>query len=72
MNNNLKKLALLIGDIGVLYFSLYLTLLIRYWGQSIQGDWQSHFWPFTMIFIAWILIFYISNLYDLNIAVNNV
>lgn len=72
MNNNFKKIALLIGDIGVLYLSLYLTLLIRYWGQPIQGDWQSHFWPFTIIFVAWILIFYISNLYDLNVAVNNV
>lgn len=72
MNNNAKKIILLIGDIGILYLSLYLTLLIRYWGQSVQNDWQNHFWPFTIVFIAWILIFYISNLYDLNIAVNNV
>ncbi len=71
MNNNLKKLMLLFGDIGILYFSLYLTLLIRYWGQPIQINWQSHFWPFTITFIVWIIIFYISNLYDLNLAVNN-
>ncbi len=71
MNNQAKKLILLIGDIGVLYFSLYLTLLIRYWGQPIQNNWQSHFWPFTIIFIAWLIIFYIANLYDLNLAVNN-
>ena len=71
MNNQAKKLILLIGDIGILYFSLYLTLLIRYWGQPIQGSWHSHFWPFTIIFIAWLIIFYIANLYDLNLAVNN-
>ena len=71
MNSQTKKLALLAGDIGILYFSLYLTLLIRYWGQPIQGNWQSHFWPFTVVFAVWIIIFYISNLYDLHLAINN-
>lgn len=71
MNNNLKKFTLFLGDIGILYFSLYLTLLLRYWGEPTSKYWQNHFWPFTFIFIAWILIFYISNLYDLNLAVNN-
>jgi len=71
MNNQLKKLILLIGDIGVLYFSLYLTLTVRYCGQPIHNNWQSHFWPFTITFIAWIIIFYIADLYDLNLAVNN-
>lgn len=72
MNNKPKKLILLLGDIGVLYFSLYLTLLLRYWAKPAEELWQSHFWPFTVIFIVWLLIFYISNLYDLNLAVNNV
>lgn len=71
MNNQAKKIILLIGDVGILYFSLYLTLLIRYWGQPIQGNWASHFWPFTIIFVAWIIIFYIADLYDINLAVNN-
>lgn len=72
MNNKPKKLILLLGDIGVLYFSLYLTLLIRYWAKPDEQLWQSHFWPFTVIFAAWLLIFYISNLYDLHLAVNNI
>ncbi len=72
MNNKAKKLILLLGDIGVLYFSLYLTLLLRYWAKPDEQLWQSHFWPFTVIFIVWLLIFYISNLYDLNLAVNNI
>ena len=71
MNNQAKKLILLVGDIGILYLSLYLTLLLRYWGQPIQGNWGSHFWPFTVVFVVWLIIFYISNLYDLNLAVNN-
>lgn len=71
MNNKLKKIFLLGGDIVVLYFSLYLTLLIRYWGNYKPEIWSTHFWPFTMIFMLWVIIFYISNLYSLNLAVNN-
>ena len=71
MNNKFKKFILLAGDIGILYLSLYLTLLIRYWNKPTNELWQSHVGPFTIIFAAWILIFYISNLYDLNLAANN-
>ena len=71
MNNKLKKLILLGGDIIILYFSLYLTLIIRYLGNYNTETWTAHFWPFTVIFILWLIIFYISNLYSLNLAVNN-
>ncbi|MDD5032182.1 MAG: sugar transferase [Patescibacteria group bacterium] len=71
MDNKLKKIILLAGDIGVLYLSLYLTLLIRYWEKPTNELWQSHVGPFTIIFAAWVLIFYISSLYDLNLAANN-
>ena len=71
MNNKLKKLVLLSGDIIVLYVSLYLTLLIRYQGGYTVITWEAHFWPFTIIFLLWLIIFYISNLYNLNLAVNN-
>jgi len=71
MNNNLKKIILLGGDVLAMYFSLYLTLIIRYWGNYKPEIWSAHFWPFTIIFILWVIIFYISNLYSLNLAVNN-
>ncbi|MDD4900569.1 MAG: sugar transferase [Patescibacteria group bacterium] len=71
MNNNFKKIALLIGDVAILYFSLYLTLMARYWGGYSEKIWSNHFWPFTAIFILWLIVFYISNLYSLNLAVNN-
>lgn len=67
----LKKLLLLSGDIAVLYLSLYLALLVRYRENPTGELWQMHFWPFTLIFILWIIIFYISNLYSLHTAVNN-
>lgn len=72
MNNNKgKKLILLLGDIFILYLSLYLTLTIRYQEIVDQVAWMQHFWPFSTTFIAWILIFYISELYNINLAVNN-
>lgn len=66
-----KQAALLLGDLAVLYFSLYLTLLLRYMAVPDRELWLSHFFPFTVIFVAWILIFYISHLYELRLATNN-
>lgn len=67
----LKQFIILAGDITVLYSSLYLTLLIRYWSKPSEDLWNNHFLPFTIIFIGWILIFYIAGLYNLHLAINN-
>ncbi|MBU4217083.1 sugar transferase [Candidatus Parcubacteria bacterium] len=69
MPHKIKKTILLFGDIFVLYFSLYSTLLIRY-QENISNEWDGHVWFFSTIFILWIIIFYISNLYNLNITIN--
>lgn len=71
MNNKLKQIILLAGDVIVLYFSLYLTLLIRYQWAVNENYWGTHFWPFSIVFIAWLIIFYISGFYNIHIAVNN-
>ncbi|MEK7203266.1 MAG: sugar transferase [Patescibacteria group bacterium] len=68
MNNKFKKIILFSGDIIILYSSLYFTLLIRYSNAEL---WTTHFWPFSIIFLLWLIIFYIANLYNLNLAVNN-
>lgn len=71
MTNKFKKIVLLGGDVIILYVSLYLTLIIRYWGNYQAEIWSMHIWPFTVIFILWLIIFYVSSLYNLNLAVNN-
>ncbi|MDP3900323.1 MAG: sugar transferase [bacterium] len=68
----LKKYILILGDIAVLYLSLYLTLIVRYAELPTANLWQEHFWPFTVIFFVWLIIFYLNNLYDLTLAINNV
>jgi exopolysaccharide biosynthesis polyprenyl glycosylphosphotransferase len=60
-----KKYILLGGDIILLYFSLWLTLIIRYQGQFDQALWSKHFLPFSVVFLFWLIIFYIDDLYEL-------
>ena len=69
---NLKKIILLLGDILILYLSLWLTLLIRYGANFDFNRWQQHFWPFTIIYFFWLVIFYIAGLYELTLARNNI
>jgi len=54
-----------------MYFSLYLALTIRYGEKPSAVIWQAHLIPFTLIFIIWFLVFYISDLYNLKLAVSN-
>ena len=68
---NPKKIILLIGDIIILYFSLWLTLFIRYWPGLDLWRFKQHFWPFSIIYALWLIVFYIAGLYGLNLARNN-
>jgi len=66
----IKKFILLIGDIIILYASLILALAIRY-GKFDFPTFENHFTSFTIIFFVWLVVFFIHNLYDLDIAKNN-
>jgi exopolysaccharide biosynthesis polyprenyl glycosylphosphotransferase len=72
MGNRLKSFILLAGDILIMYLSLYVALIIRYGGRPSAPIWQEHLATFTAIFFVWILVFYISNLYNLKSAVNDI
>jgi exopolysaccharide biosynthesis polyprenyl glycosylphosphotransferase len=65
-----KKAILLIGDIIMLYLSLAIALYFRYWPDFTTSRFWDHFLPFTIIYLTWLLIFFISGLYDLNYAKN--
>jgi len=69
---NVKRIFLLLGDIIVLYLSLWLTLFIRYRIDFDFERWQQHFWPFTIIYLLWLIVFFIAGLYELSIARNNI
>ena len=59
-----ETIALFLGDILLLYFSLWSALAIREWQLPSSHIWGLHFWPFTLIIAIWILVFFISGLYE--------
>ncbi|MBI2670051.1 MAG: sugar transferase [Candidatus Yanofskybacteria bacterium] len=67
----MKKFFLFIGDIAILYLSLFLTLYIRY-GNNFDVQFGFHMFPFTIIFAVWTIIFYITNLYEISFTKNNI
>ena len=67
------KIGLLwVGDIIALYAALLLTLVVRYGAAFSTAGIGANFWPFTVIFVPWLLIFYIAGLYDLRHLRNNI
>lgn len=61
--SNFKKLILLVGDVAILYLALFITLLIRYDFSALPENFETHLIPFSLIFILWLLIFYLTDLY---------
>lgn len=66
----MQKFGLFLLDIGALYGALVITLLIRY-RDNFSYQHGIHLTPFLFIFALWLLIFYITNLYDFGFLRNN-
>ena len=67
----MKKVLLFLSDIAILYSSLVLTIFIRYPDRFEEQYW-THLYPFSLIFILWLLVFYIANLYEPKLLRNNI
>lgn len=65
-----RKFILLSTDIFALYAALLLTLVLRYGQSEFAMRWQGHLLPFSLIFIAWLLIFDLFDLYRQKSLVN--
>jgi exopolysaccharide biosynthesis polyprenyl glycosylphosphotransferase len=62
---------LFVGDIAALYAALFISLALRYGGSFYKEFVDTHAVPFTVLFIPWLIIFYVSGLYDLRRLRNN-
>lgn len=62
---------MLFGDVVILYTALYITLIIRY-GSHYQERLSAHLLPFSIIFAIWILVFYVTDLYELSSGKNTI
>ena len=58
------SLFLFVGDIILLYASLWLALAVRFWSIPTERILSIHFFPFTIIIAVWLLVFFIGGLYE--------
>jgi len=56
--------VLLLGDVVIFLISLWLMLFMRYGEFPSQKLFNQHLVPFSILFIAWILVFFIAGLYE--------
>ena len=61
-----KKEAIILfcGDIFFFTLSLWLALYVRFWEIPTWVRFQDHLAPFSLLFIAWILVYFIAGLYE--------
>ena len=64
-----ESILLFVGDLAVFTLSLWLVLFIRYQEIPSQDIFLQHLWPFSILFLIWSLIFFISGLYEKRILV---
>lgn len=62
-----RKIILLIGDLVLLYSSLWFTLVIGFWGKMDSMLFLEHAIPFSFLYLFWLVIFYVMDLYDLSL-----
>lgn len=65
MTKNLRKIILILGDVTILYISLWLALYLRYLAKPERGLFELHLLPFSLVFLFWLLVFYIDGWYEL-------
>lgn len=59
-----EPLVLLSGDLLFLLVSLWLTLLLRNVEPPSKEFFLTHLEPFSLLFVAWLVVFYIAGLYE--------
>ncbi|MEK7546564.1 MAG: sugar transferase [Patescibacteria group bacterium] len=67
----MRIIFLIVGDFLVLYLSLFAALVVRYGGNFYERFVSEHFVPFSIIFVIWLIVFYVSGLYDSRRLRNN-
>ncbi len=58
-----------LGDIFFFIFSLWLALSLRHFSLPSREFFLTHLTPFSLLFIAWIFVFFAAGLYDKQTAI---
>lgn len=59
-----RTLVLFLGDLFFFGLSLYLSLYLRALESVPQEIFLSHLYPFSFLFVAWALVYFIAGLYE--------
>ena len=73
MKQRTKQFILFTGDVIILYSSLYLALVVRWskYSESFNINiFIKHILPFTILYLIWLIIFFITDLYNPKIIKN--
>ncbi len=58
-----------LGDIFFFIFSLWLALTLRHFSLPSREFFLTHLAPFSLLFVAWIFVFFAAGLYDKQTAI---
>ena len=67
----LRQILLIIGDLGAFYASLVIALTLRYQQLPNLQLQQQHLNSFSLVFLIWLIVFYINDLYNIRALKNN-
>ena len=62
--NRKEALILLLGDVLLFLVALCLMLVLRYGALLDKGVFYMHLTPFSLLFLAWLVVFFIAGLYE--------
>lgn len=72
MTLRLRKIALLLSDVLMLYIALAVTVAVGFWGQFDLSLYLSHAFAFTGVYVVWLVMLYILDVYDLSTPVTSI
>ncbi len=64
ISSQIGRFLLFLGDVIVLFLSLWITLLIGYKGVPGVTVWLPHVEAFGILIAVWLVVFYISGMYE--------
>jgi exopolysaccharide biosynthesis polyprenyl glycosylphosphotransferase len=64
---NFRKIILVLGDISLLYASLFIAVYFGFWQNFESQIFLTHITPFSILYFFWLIIFFAFGLYDLNL-----
>ncbi|MDB5225053.1 MAG: sugar transferase [Candidatus Adlerbacteria bacterium] len=59
-----RTLILFLGDLAIFAIALYISLYLRTLEPVAEGSFITHLYPFSLLFVAWFLVFFIAGLYE--------